>query len=137
MRLNSPRAFYELARYYESVGEQDLADGWYVSASKAGVIEAMARRGLLHLNPFSEVKWSVTSAYQWWRVGAEHGDPTCRLYKNLFIWVFCPLVLVVVFALPIYTVRRLSKKAEAEAKAELAAEKARRGGKAAKGSEKK
>ncbi len=113
-RLGSPRAPYELARYYESIGERELADDWYISASDAGIIEAMARRGLLHLNPFSKVSWSPTSAYQWWRVGADKGDAACTLAIRLFLYVFCPLVLVIVFGLPIYTVRRLSRQNESE-----------------------
>ncbi len=115
-RLGSPRALYELARYYESIGEQEMADDWYVSASEAGIIESMGRRGLLHLNPFSKVSWSPTSAYQWWRVGADKGDETCKLYVNLFLYAFCPLVLVIVFGLPLLTVRMLARKAEEENK---------------------
>ncbi len=108
-RLGSPRAPYELARYYESIGEQELADDWYISASDAGVTEAMGRRGLLHLTPFSKVSWNPTTAFQWWRVGADKGDETCTLYKNLFIYAFCPLILLIVFGLPILTVRWLNK----------------------------
>ncbi len=108
-RLESPRALYELARYYESIGEQEMADDWYISASDAGIIEAMGRRGLLHLNPFSKVSWNPTSALQWWRVGANKGDATCKLYQNLFLYAFCPLVLVLVFGLPLFTVCRLRK----------------------------
>ncbi len=111
-RLNSPRALYELARYYESIGEQALADDWYVAASDAGIIEAMARRGLLHLSPFSKVDWDPTSAFQWWRLGADKGDPACKLSKNLFIYAFCPLVLIIVFGLPLVTVRYLNRKNE-------------------------
>ncbi len=108
-RLESPRALYELARYYESIGEQEMADDWYISASDAGVIEAMGRRGLLHLLPFSKVSWNPTKAYQWWRVGADKGDATCTLYMRLFLYAFCPLVLVIVFGLPIYTAYRVRK----------------------------
>ncbi len=111
-RLNSPRAPYELARYYESIGEQSLADDWYVAASDAGIIEAMARRGLMHLNPFSNVSWDPTTAFQWWRTGAKEGDADCRLYKNLFIYAFCPLVLTIVFGLPLVTVRLLARTQE-------------------------
>ncbi len=115
-RLGSPRAPYELARYYESIGEQSAADDWYISASDAGIIESMGRRGLLHLNPFSKVSWSPTSAYQWWRVGADKGDATCKLYINLFLYAFCPLILIIVFGLPIYTVRRISQAHDKEMK---------------------
>ncbi len=115
-RLGSPRAPYELARYYESIGEQDVADDWYISASDAGIIEAMGRRGLLHLNPFSKLSWSPTDAFQWWRVGADEGDETCKLYKNLFLYAFCPFVLIIVFGLPLATVRYMSRKAGAEDK---------------------
>ncbi len=117
-RLGSPRAAYELARYYENVGEQSLADDWYISASDAGILEAMGRRGLLHLNPFSKVAWDPTSAYQWWRVGADKGDATCKLYLNLFLYAFCPLVLTVVFGLPLFTVRYLARKNEQEEQSE-------------------
>ncbi len=111
-RLSSPRALYELARYYESIGEQALADDWYISASDAGVLEAMARRGLLHLNPFSDVSWNPTAAYQWWKLGKDKGDETCSLYINLFLYAFCPLMLLLVFGLPLLLVRRLSKSAD-------------------------
>ncbi len=110
-RQNSARATYELARYYESKGERELADDWYITASDAGIVEAMGRRGLLHLNPFSKVSWDPTAAYQWWRMGKDEGDPTCTLYYRLFLYVFCPLVLIIVFGLPIYTVSRLSRTA--------------------------
>ncbi len=113
-RLGSPRAPYELARYYESIGEQELADDWYISASDAGIIEAMGRRGLLHLKPFSKVSWSPTSAYQWWRVGKDKGDATCSLYIHLFLYAFCPLLLLLVFGLPLFAVRRLSRQAPKE-----------------------
>ncbi len=116
-RLGSPRAPYELARYYESIGEQELADDWYISASDAGIIEAMGRRGLLHLNPFSKVSWNPTSAYHWWRLGKDKGNATCTLYINLFLYAFCPLLLLLVFGLPIFMVRRLNRQAEAEIKA--------------------
>ncbi len=109
-RLNAPRATYELARYYESIGEQELADDWYITASDEGILEAMGRRGLLHLMPFSKVSWNPTTAFQWWRTGADKGDATCKLYKNLFIYAFCPLVLVLVFGLPLLTVRWLNRK---------------------------
>ncbi len=113
-RLHSLRAPYELARYYESIGEQELADDWYVSASEGGVIEAMGRRGLLHLNPFSKLSWSPTDAFQWWRTGADKGDATCTLYKNLFLYVFCPLVLVLAFGGPLLMVRILAEKSAEE-----------------------
>ncbi len=124
LRLGSPRATYELARYYESKGEQALADDWYISASDAGIVEAMARRGLLHLNPFSNVSWSPTDAYQWWRAGKDNGDKTCTLYLRLFLYAFCPLVLTIVFGLPLYTVRRLARKAQQGMTEELKACKA-------------
>ncbi len=115
-RLNSPRAPYELARYYESIGEDATADDWYVSASNAGLIEAMAKRGLMHLNPFSPAEWSPTAAYQWWKKGSDEGDPDCIFYRRLFLYGLVPLVLIIVFGLPLYTVNRLNKKAEKEEK---------------------
>ncbi len=117
-RLGSVRAPYELARYYESIGEQSLADDWYISASDAGVIEAMARRGMLHLNPFSKVSWDPTAAFQWWRMGQDNGDAACTLRVRLFLYVFCPLVLLIVFGLPLLTVHYLKRRAEAEGSAE-------------------
>ncbi len=110
-RLNSPRAPYELARYYESIGEDDVAADWYLTASNAGVIEAMAKRGLMHLNPFSAVEWNPTAAYQWWKKGSDEGDADCTLYRRLFLYGLVPLVLAIVFGLPIYTDSRLNKKA--------------------------
>ncbi len=119
VRLGSPRAPYELARYYESIGEQGLADDWYISASDAGIIEAMGRRGLLHLNPFSKLSWDPTAAYQWWRTGGDNGDDTCKLYLRLFLYLFCPLLLTLVFGLPLLTVHYLGRKARKELEDEL------------------
>ena len=111
-RLESPRAPYEIARYYESIGEPELANAWYVTASDRGVAEAMARRGLLHLNPFSGLKWNPTLAYQWWTTGKEAGNADCTLYVRLFLYVFIPVLLVLVFGVPAFVVHRLNKKAE-------------------------
>lgn len=110
-RMESPRAPYELALYYDSKNEPELANTWMVTASNRGIIEAMARRGLLHLNPFSGLEWSPTRTYQWWRLGADAGDPTCQRYIWLFLYVFCPLLLILVFGLPAFIVHRLNKNA--------------------------
>jgi len=117
-RWESPRAPYELGLYYDSVGERDMANSWYAIASERGVQEAFARRGLLHLNPFSGLEWSPTRAYQWWRVGSEAGDPTCTLYLRLFLYVFTPLLLILVFGVPIFIVHRLNKRAEKDTAAQ-------------------
>lgn len=109
--LDSPRAAYELGRYYDRVGEPDMANTWYVVASDRGVTEAMARRGLLHLNPFSGLKWSPTLTYQWWRLGKEAGDATCTRYIRLFLYVFMPLALILAFGFPAFLSYRLRKKA--------------------------
>ncbi len=108
--IASARAACELGRHYEQIREPDIANSWYVTASDRGVIEAMARRGLLHLNPFSGVKWSPTLAYQWWRTGKEAGDADCTLYVRLFLYGFIPLILLLAFGLPIFIVHRLQKK---------------------------
>lgn len=113
-RFDSARAPYEIARYYDSIGERELANAWYVTASDRGVAEAMARRGLLHLNPFSGMSWNPTLAYQWWKAGLEAGDADCKLYIRLFLFVFIPLLLIIVFGLPVLIVHRLNKKAEQE-----------------------
>lgn len=110
--LKSPIAPYELGRYYDRIGEWALANSWYVIASDRGLAEAMSRRGLLHLIPFSGVDWSPTQAYQWWRNGSSVNDPDCKLALRLYLYVFTPLLLVLVFALPVYTVHRLNKKLE-------------------------
>ena len=112
-RLGSPLAAWELARYYDSVGESELADSWYVTASNRGVAEAMARRGLLHLLPGLSVSWSPTEAYRWWRAGKQAGDPTCTLYVNLFLYAFTPLLLLLVFGLPVYIGHRARRKLNA------------------------
>lgn len=108
-RLDSPQAAWELAKYYQSEGEGDIADSWYVIASKRGIAEAMARRGLLHLLPNPNVSWSPTEAYRWWRIGKEAGDPTCTLYINLFLYVFTPLLLLLVFGVPAWLGHRARK----------------------------
>jgi len=111
---NDLRAPYELGLYYDSVGEPELANNWYRIASDRGVIEAMARRGLLHITPNSGVNWSPTQMYRWWRTGSDAGDATCSRYLNLFLFVFIPLVLILTFGVPILVVHLLNKKAQAE-----------------------
>lgn len=111
-RLNSPRAAWELARYYDEAGESDLADSWYVAASDRGVAEAMARRGLLHLIPGGTVSWSPTEAYRWWRIGKQAGDATCSLYLSLFLYVLIPIVLLLAFGTPAYIGYRAKKRAQ-------------------------
>lgn len=109
-RSGSARAAYELALYYDSKDESGLADLWYVVASSRGVPATFARRGLMHINPFSEVSWSPSEAYRWWRNGKEAGDETCATYLNIFYFVFTPLVVTLAFGIPVYYVRRLQKK---------------------------
>lgn len=108
-QLRSPFAPYELAKYYDSIGESDLADDYYIMASDRGLAAAMARRGLLHLVPFSGLRWGPTETYRWWREGSEAGDAACSLYLRLYLYVFIPLVLLLVFGLPILLVRSLHK----------------------------
>lgn len=113
-RYSDPRAPWELGCYYDSIGEPELANAQYKIASDRGVIEAMARRGLLHITPNSGVSWSPTQMYRWWRLGSDAGDPTCSLYLNLFLFVFIPIVLILAFGVPIVVVHILNKKAMAE-----------------------
>lgn len=108
--LKSPFAPWELGRYYDSIGEGALADGYYVTASDRGLAPAMARRGLLHLLPGSGVEWSPTEAYRWWTRGAEAEDEDCRLYLRLYLYLFIPLLVVLVFALPMLAARLLLRK---------------------------
>lgn len=113
-RYEDPRAPWELGQYYDSIGEPELANGWYKIASDRGVAQAMARRGLLHITPDSGVKWSPTQMYHWWRTGSNAGDPTCSRYLNIFLIGFIPLVLIIAFGVPITVVHILNKKALAE-----------------------
>ena len=106
------RAPYELALYYERKGEPELAEDWYRIASDRNVVEAMAKRGLSHINPWSSADWSPTLMYKWWKIGSDHGDATCTHYLRLFLWVGIPLVLIIVFGLPILTVHILNKRAQ-------------------------
>ena len=108
-QLRSPFAPYELAKYYDELGETELADDYYITASDRGLAAAMARRGLLHLVPFSGLRWGPTETYRWWREGSNAGDKTCTLYLRLYLYVFIPLVLILVFGLPILLVRSLHK----------------------------
>lgn len=116
-RYNDPRAPWELAQYYGSVEEPELANTWYKIAADRGVVEAMARRGLLHITPNSGVTWSPTQMYRWWKTGSDAGDATCSLYLNLFLFVFIPLVLIFAFGVPIAVVHILNKKAMQEEEA--------------------
>lgn len=108
--LESPFAPYELGRYYDSVGESALADEYYITASNRGYPAAMARRGLLHLSPASPVTWNPTATYHWWKLGADADDPTCTLYLRLYLFVFTPLLLILIFGLPLYFVHALVKR---------------------------
>ena len=108
-QLRSPFAPYELAKYYDELGETELADDYYITASDRGLAVAMARRGLLHLIPFSGLRWGPTETYRWWKEGSNAGDETCTLYLRLYLYVFIPLVLILVFGLPILLVRSLHK----------------------------
>ncbi len=110
-RFNSQHAPLELAYYYAAAGEQDLADYWYVVASDRGVAQAMSRRGLLHLNPYTDLDWNPTLAYRWWKAGSDAGDPTCSQYINIFIFGFIPLVLIICFLGPIFLLYILNKRA--------------------------
>lgn len=111
-RYNSAAAALRLARYYDEHSEDSLAGTWFEIASRLGAPEAMAKRGLMHLNPFSGLSWSPTECYRWWKTGSAAGDSTCRLYLNLFYFVFIPLVLILAFGLPAYVAHRLNKRAE-------------------------
>ena len=110
--LESPLAPYELGRYYDSVGESPLADEFYITASDRGHPAAMARRGLLHLNPTSPIAWNPTATYHWWKCGADAGDKTCTLYMRLYLFGFIPLLLILIFGLPLYFVHSLAKKSK-------------------------
>ena len=116
--LESPLAPYELGRYYDSVGEGDLADEYYITASTRGLPAAMARRGLLHLAPTAPVTWNPTATYHWWKLGADAGDATCTLYLRLYLFVFIPLLLLIIFGLPLYMVHHLMGKRAAQAEQE-------------------
>ena len=108
--LQSPFAPYELGRYYDSVGEHALADEYYVTASNRGYPAAMARRGLLHLDPSSPVVWNPTATYHWWKLGADAGDKTCTLYLRLYLYLFTPLLLILIFGLPLYFVHNMARR---------------------------
>ena len=106
------RAPYELALYYERIGQEDLADEWYRIASDRNVVEAMAHRGLSHIRPGSAMEWSPTLMYKWWKIGSNAGDATCSRYLNIFLWCVIPAILIFVFGLPILVVHILNKRAE-------------------------
>lgn len=108
--LESPFAPYELGRYYDSVGEGALADEYYITASNRGYPAAMARRGLLHLDPTSGLTWNPTATYHWWKLGADAGDETCTLYLRLYLFGFVPLLLILIFGLPLYFVHYMVKR---------------------------
>lgn len=112
------RAPYELALYYDRIEQPAEADVWYRIAAERNVIEAMARKGLNHITPGNEEEWSPTLMYKWWKIGSDAGDPTCSRYLNIFLWGVIPLILIIVFGLPILTVYLLNKRAERRAKQE-------------------
>lgn len=106
------RAPYELALYYENIGAEEQADEWYRIAADRNVVEAMAHRGLSHIIPGSTAEWSPTLMYKWWKIGSEAGDATCSRYLNIFLWVAIPIILIIVFGIPILVVHILNKRAE-------------------------
>ena len=108
------RAPYELALYYDSIGNEELAEEWYSIASDRNVVEAMARRGLSHIMPGSAAEWSPTLMYRWWKMGSDAGDATCSRYLNIFLWVAIPILLIIIFGIPILVVHILNKKAQRE-----------------------
>lgn len=113
-RYGDPAAAAALADYYLSAGEKDIANHWIVIASDGGAASAMLRRGFLHLSPFSGLDWNPTLTYQWWKQGAALGDSSCASALNIFHFVFIPLLLVLVFGVPLYLNYRWRKKAEQE-----------------------
>ena len=110
---NSPFSAYELALYYNREGDSAQADEWYIKASDRGYVPAMGRRGFLHLNPFSPVEWSPTLAYRWWKQGERAEDPTCIRYINIYLYVFIPLLVVLVCTLPLLLLRSVVKRKKA------------------------
>lgn len=110
----SPFAAWELARHYAAIGEQALADGYIISASDRGLDAAMARRGLLHLIPASGADWSPTEAYRWWARGAESGDKTCTLYLRLYLYLFIPLLVILIFAVPMTAAHFILKRGQGD-----------------------
>ncbi|MCQ2366696.1 MAG: sel1 repeat family protein [Akkermansia sp.] len=107
---NSPYSAYELALYYKQAGDSAQSDEWYIKASERGYAPAMGRRGLLHLNPFSPVEWSPTLAYRWWKQGERAQDPTCTRYINTYLYVFTPLLVVLVCTLPLLLIKIQAKR---------------------------
>lgn len=120
-RYGDPAAAAVLADYYLSAGEKDIANHWIVMASDGGAASAMLRRGFLHLSPFSGLDWNPTLTYQWWKQGAALGDSSCASALNIFHFVFIPLLLILVFGLPLYLNYRWRKKAEQESGGDAAA----------------
>lgn len=112
--LESPFAPYELGRYYDSEGESALADEYFITASNRGYPAAMARRGLLHLSPTSSVAWNPTATYHWWKMGSDAGDTTCTLYLRIYLFAFIPLLLILLFGLPLYFVHHLARRRQEE-----------------------
>ena len=47
-------------------------------------------------------------------MGSDAGDAICSRYLNIFLWVAIPLILIIVFGLPILVVHMLNKKAQRE-----------------------
>ena len=108
--FNSPYSAYELALYYKRTGDSAQSDEWYIKASERGYAPAMGRRGLLHLNPFSPVEWNPTLAYRWWKQGERAEDPACIRYINIYLYVFIPLLVVLVCTLPLLLLRTAARR---------------------------
>lgn len=49
--------------------------------------------------------------YRWWKIGSDAGDATCSRYLNIFLWGVIPVLLIIVFGLPIIIVHILNKRA--------------------------
>ena len=62
------------------------------------------------MDPTSGLTWNPTATYHWWKLGADSGDETCTLYLRLYLYVFAPLLLILIFGLPLYFVHHMVKR---------------------------
>lgn len=118
----SPFAAHELAEYHRRAGNTAEADNWTILASDRGYVPAMARRGMLHLNPFSPVDWSPTLAYRWWKQGDSAGDPACSRCIILYLYIAIPVLVALAFFIPLLIGKTLGKRAKRQILEEHAAD---------------
>jgi TPR repeat protein len=71
--LGDPAAQYELAKQYESTGDNGRAFQWFLEAAKKGFLKAEFKVGMMYRNGLG-VATSYRDALDWFEIGSNAGD---------------------------------------------------------------